>query len=710
VGAYVAYELLTSKYESTALIQVDQAPSSVASNNPNQARTDFSTYMNTARTKLRSEQVLSRALREIKDITTIKAQKDPIKFLTEELQISAQSGDEIIKVTFASHIPGDAKKVVDAVQAAFMMEAEDAEAKQRNALIEKIRLAKEAMAQRLSAFNEKKPDTTKAGLGQGANPAVGGGPPIPPLNAGLPGPVVNNAIDAPAALPIAANAGVPTNAMEHLLRNPTYHQQMFVQAQSRLKQIPDEAQGLIRQAQEIEARITKLQSSPPNDAEIAAVQKDQTIQNYARLVSHFQNQYNSLCIGSAESPAAIKAKQTLDGVVAALHAEQQTKARGVAEINRAPQLKQYESEHVAIRRQLATLEAEEKRLRLQAETAQKVLLILPPPIERGGPGDPRGPLDRPYDVAQTQLLAEDSVLAGIDRNYWSHFLELTAPSRVRVVQPGSTPTQKDTKKQIIGTIAASLLGFAIIALGVVGYETVTKRVSSLGDLKSTSPAPVVGVIPCLPGDANGRDPARRAAANEAIDKLRAYVAQSWLSRGATCVAVTSPLGDEGKAFTSFGLASSMAQAGYKTLLVDFDLRDPIMHTYAGVSNEIGMCEVLRGETDARRAVVALPNGLDLLPAGRWSDEARQAAVGGRLDALLNRLKSPYDCVILHAHALLTVAEAVEVARQCEVVLVCALYRETKLPLLRKATDRVATMEVPYSGIVYVGATSSESLC
>ena len=34
---------------------------------------------------------------------------------------------------------------------------------------------------------------------------------------------------------------------------------------------------------------------------------------------------------------------------------------------------------------------------------------------------------------------------------------------------------------------------------------------------------------------------------------------------------------------------------------------------------------------------------------------------------------------------------------------CALYRETKAPLLRKATDRVAAMEIPYSGVVYVGS-------
>jgi Mrp family chromosome partitioning ATPase len=175
--------------------------------------------------------------------------------------------------------------------------------------------------------------------------------------------------------------------------------------------------------------------------------------------------------------------------------------------------------------------------------------------------------------------------------------------------------------------------------------------------------------------------------------------------------VTSPLGDEGKAFTAFGLASSLAQAGYKTLLVDFDLRHPSLHSLAGVpSGAVGVCELLRGQSDPRTAVAALPNGLYFLPAGQWSDEARQAAVGGRLEALLGRIREPFDCVVLHGHALLTSAESVEVARRADVVLLCTLYRETRLPLLRRAADRVAAMEVPYSGVVYLGATANEALC
>jgi Mrp family chromosome partitioning ATPase len=289
-------------------------------------------------------------------------------------------------------------------------------------------------------------------------------------------------------------------------------------------------------------------------------------------------------------------------------------------------------------------------------------------------------------------------------------MELNSPPRVRILQPASHPTQKDIKKQVIGTSFAGIMGFVLMAMGVVAYETMTRRVSSLADVKAAVPAPIVGVVPCQPGAATERDPAKRAATNEAIDKLRAYVSQTWLSRGATCIAVTSPIGDEGKALTAFGLASSLAQAGYKTLLVDFDLREPALHAYAGVANLAGVCELLRGETDLRASVQFLPSGLHLLPAGKWSDEARKAATGERLESVLAKMKEPYDCVVLHGHALLTVAESVEVARRCEVVLVCARYRETATPLLKRAAERVATMEIPYTGVVYVGATEQEALC
>jgi polysaccharide biosynthesis transport protein len=230
-------------------------------------------------------------------------------------------------------------------------------------------------------------------------------------------------------------------------------------------------------------------------------------------------------------------------------------------------------------------------------------------------------------------------------------------------------------------------------------------VCGLSDVAGHQPLPVVGVIPWHPDGS-----VKREDVYEGVDKLRSYVAQAWLPRGATTIAVTCPTASEGKPFTAFALANSLAGSGYRTLLVDFDLREPAIHALAGVPNELGVCELLRGETDFRESIVRLNNGLHLLPAGRWSEDARSAAVGGRLEALLQRLKEPFDCVVLHSHALLTAAETVEVARRCQAVLVCTMYRETRVPLAKRAAERVAMLEVPHAGVVYLGATRQEALC
>jgi len=699
VGSYAAWELLQSKYESYALLQVSQVPATLATqNNPNQARTDFATYVKTASALLKSEFVLNAALRDLKDVPTIKDEKEPIKFLDEEVMVNWQDGSEVIRVTFKGHAPADVKKVVDNVQKAFMVEVVQKDVLEKRALLGKVEAARQAM-EKLLADKSKRPDAPKPGPGV-----------VPAAGVGAPGgvePAVLNAVPGPLALPPPNGPPVP-NADLIVKYDPKSLVAKFAHLQDECERLPVEIQIGRGRLRELEGKINALKTAPIDAFTRDLVEKDQDVivQSIKMKQARFAHD-KAAASGDKNAVGVIELRKAWEAHEARLHQMKQEKANLVEGAKRVEEGKKIAAEWEAVKHQVERMEVQFANAKAGLGRTEKQLMELPVSNERVLPDGRVGPS---YDAATTDLMTLDGIFSRLVAQEQMLRYEIMAPPRVTLLQPASSPMQKDMKRQVVGTVAAALLGYFAIALGVVAFETLGRRVSSLADLKSAGPAPVVGVIPCLPGDATGRDPARRAAANEAIDKLRAYVAQTWLSRGATTVAVTSPLGDEGKAFAAFGLASSLAQAGYKTLAVDFDLREPALHTYAGVPNPGGVCEVLRGETDARHAIQTLPSGLDLLPAGKWSDEARKAAVGGRLEALLARLKEPYDCVVIHSHALLTVAESVEVARRCEVVLVCARYRETKVPLLRKATDRVAAMEIPYSGVVYVGATEQESLC
>src|SRR6185312_2013572 len=143
------------KYESYSMLQVSSVPTALANhNNPNQARTDFATYVKTTAALIKSEFVLNAALRDIKDLPTIKSQSDPIKYLDEELQVTWQDGSEVIRITFKSGEPQDAKKIVDAVQNAFIKEVIEKDVKDKQRFLKSVEDAQIDM-QKVLAKHEK---------------------------------------------------------------------------------------------------------------------------------------------------------------------------------------------------------------------------------------------------------------------------------------------------------------------------------------------------------------------------------------------------------------------------------------------------------------------------------------------------------------------------------------------------------------------------
>ena len=689
-GAFAAWELLASKYESYAMLQVTSAPTALANhNNPNQARTDFATYVKTTSALIKSEFVLNAALRDIKDTPTIKAQSDPLKYLDEEILVTWQDGSEVIRITFKSGEPQDAKKIVDAVQNAFMKEVIEKDVKDKQKFLKSVE----------DAQVEMKPRSRKTARR-----------PSKPGRGGTSGRVPGAAAHRYARL--RAAAGPACSRADIIIKlDPRILISKLAGLQQEVERLPLTIKDYQRRHDLLKEKLEELRKAPIPKTTEDMVDRDQDVVAQKIRVNNARTRWQfRLNAGDPNAAAVIELKAIYESELKRYEELKHEKLGKLDGLYRLENAKRIAAELEDIIRAMQKYQEQLDTAKALLARAEKQLLELPMPTDRAGGIMAAGFNEKGYETGDTQLETADGIYGRLISQYYLTQMELNSPPRVRILQAASHPMQKDMKKQVLGTVFAGIMGFALIAMGVIGYETMSRRVSSLADVKSAVPSPIVGVIPCQPGEAMGRDPVKRAAANEAIDKLRAYVSQTWLSRGATAIAVTSPIGDEGKAFASFGLASSLAQAGMKTLLVDFDLRNPALHTYAGVPNLAGVCELLRAETDMRSAVQFLPSGLHLIPAGKWSDEARKAATGEKLESLLAKLKEPYDCIVIHGHALLTSAESVEVARRCEVVLVCARYRETAMPLLKRAAERVATMEIPFTGVVYVGATEQEALC
>ena len=122
---YAAWLLLPPKYESTALFRVSQVQKSVGSTG-DMARNqgNFTTVVKTYAGLIKQEFVYRYALREYRlaELSTLKGQKDPQKFLDEKLIVSSKEGSEIITLSMVGEDPEDVRKIVDAMVKAYQQE------------------------------------------------------------------------------------------------------------------------------------------------------------------------------------------------------------------------------------------------------------------------------------------------------------------------------------------------------------------------------------------------------------------------------------------------------------------------------------------------------------------------------------------------------------------------------------------------------------
>jgi capsular exopolysaccharide synthesis family protein len=155
------------------------------------------------------------------------------------------------------------------------------------------------------------------------------------------------------------------------------------------------------------------------------------------------------------------------------------------------------------------------------------------------------------------------------------------------------------------------------------------------------------------------------------------------------VLVTSAGAGEGKSTTVANLGVALAQAEQRVLLVDADLRKPILHTVFQRERTVGLSGYLAGDTtlDAAILTTAIP-GLSLIPSGSIPPNPAELLGSKRMQDLLDVTRTRFDLVLLDSPPILAVSDACALAPLVDGVLL--VVRSGRLPgsELRRASEQV----------------------
>jgi capsular exopolysaccharide synthesis family protein len=169
---------------------------------------------------------------------------------------------------------------------------------------------------------------------------------------------------------------------------------------------------------------------------------------------------------------------------------------------------------------------------------------------------------------------------------------------------------------------------------------------------------------------------------------------------AETVMLTSSVPEEGKTTLAACLAVVAAAAGYRTLLIDGDLRRPTVQRVLGLPDHPGVVEHLCGGVALADAIVDGPvANLKVLGAGRLTVDPLRLLSGPPLRALLDEARRDYDQVIIDSSPVLGVSDAQNLARAVDRVVLVVQWDRTPRSLVASATQTLKKSGVPVAGVV-----------
>ena len=281
---------------------------------------------------------------------------------------------------------------------------------------------------------------------------------------------------------------------------------------------------------------------------------------------------------------------------------------------------------------------------------------------------------------ETSLAQYRTTLSSLATNYNQiRIAEAQATNNVVIAKPAVVPLNPVRPRTMTNVLLALIVGGMLAVGAAFLVEYLDDTVKSPDDVTRVTGLSTLGAIARLK-DAAGTQRQliawvqTKAPETEAYRTLRTNIQFSSVDKPIRTMLVTSSGPGEGKSTTAANLAVVMAQTGQKVILVDTDLRRPVIHKTFGVPNNVGITTALLAGQDIDLAAYVQPTeieNLTVLTSGPIPPNPSELLGSHRMAHVIEQLSQVADLVIFDTPPVLVVTDASVLGRQVDGVLLVA---------------------------------------
>jgi capsular exopolysaccharide synthesis family protein len=312
-----------------------------------------------------------------------------------------------------------------------------------------------------------------------------------------------------------------------------------------------------------------------------------------------------------------------------------------------------------------------------------------------------------------QLKAEAASKRQIYAGFLSQMALAAKPSErqpidARIISPAVAPIEPSNARGLFFILVAGVIGGLTAVAGCLAYDQLDRGFQSLDQVRTVTGLPAFAAIPAVRGRRRRSNLARYVIDHpystlaETLRGVRARL--RWTGDDQKVILVTSAHPGEGKTSFALSLAQVSAADGWRTLLIEGDVRSPSLSSVLSATPSAEPAEVLSGKVAWQdRIGHDSRTGLYYVVA-----TGRRAGFPTRLEQLMDdspikQLRTAFDYVIIDSPPVMRVADATVLARFVDTVILVVAARRTRQRTVAEALRRMLAVARPI-GIVLTNIT------
>ncbi|MCK5032575.1 MAG: polysaccharide biosynthesis tyrosine autokinase [Calditrichia bacterium] len=192
----------------------------------------------------------------------------------------------------------------------------------------------------------------------------------------------------------------------------------------------------------------------------------------------------------------------------------------------------------------------------------------------------------------------------------------------------------------------------------------------------------------------------RSPVSEAYRTLRTNLQFSKIESSIKSILVTSSGPKEGKSTSIANLAITLAQMGSKVVLVDTDLRRPVIHSIFGHKKEEGLTNYMMDQIPIEKVIKGtIIDNLKIITSGVLPPNPSELLGSKKMEDLIAYLKENFDLILFDSPPVIAVTDAAVLSTKVDCVFLVVSSGQTNKDAIARATTLLENVKARVLGVV-----------